>query len=224
MLLCYLTTLLFMGEILEEIKKTKDSEIEFCFATPTSSHVDTGDIKFLILNFSDDFVKNKTQEEIIEMFMSFDWKKMPKVETIKFSNNKSAILAKYIPASVKNVVLSFGCDMHNFSIISENVKYVEIENCREIFYDPTFFERMPLSVEKILLDVEVPFESSSLEFIYKDGFHNLPPYLMYFEILVSYAYEDVRCTDVEELVKKIRDSFTPGPFFKSLETFLRLKN
>lgn len=213
---------------LTDITKTTDglgvTEIKFIFSRKgTRKEKDgiTKDIsclKCLEFDLCDDFIKRYTREEIVEMFSAYDWKKLPRVGSISFSRNITTYLSKYIPPSVRHVSF-INCDMHDINIVSENVVNIEITNRHEKFYDPTFFDRLPFSLKKISLGIYMPYRTDPIDYVYKNGFHNLPPFLECFELHVYYTiFNSENCYVLEkEQVDDIRKSFTFGPRFKFLK-------
>lgn len=175
-------------------------------------------IKCIDLFFSDHFCKTRTEEEISELFTSYDWSKMPLLRKISLVNENVTFLTKYLPPQVQKVVICKLHDMHNVFITSENIEEVIIENDSEEYYDSSFFDRLPNSVTHILLKIFINEKDRSLDYIYKNGFHNLPLSLKYFKIEVRHVegFFEFDYTVKDEIKELIWKSITFGPNFEKL--------
>lgn len=206
-----------------EIIETESGEINFLdnFDNNASEEL-LCDANLITIRFSKKFLDENKKEKINEMFTKFNWEKMKKLKKIELDDS-SGFLCEFIPRRADSIEL-LQCDLHSISIISKNIKHIDITFMMSSFvkkslYDASFFERLPLSLKSIefhiLLD-DIDAGGEIFRQIFDEGFHNLPLCLQYFTFCVFLPNKS-RYVFSEKQIDDIKKSFTFGPGFISLK-------
>lgn len=173
------------------------------------------------LFFTSDYFRKHTKEELIDKFKKIEWDKYSKSLRIRFYRS-SVFLAEYL--SPHFLVVDLNLDvLHDVQIISENIRELNIELTSTDGFDSTFFERLPVSIEKITLEIKRENISIPVDPVFRNGFHNLPPFLKHFEIIfvkLKHVNGDAKskyfCSGgLDEI--DLEECFTFGPYFKTLK-------
>lgn len=172
------------------------------------------DVTCLSIHFDTEFIARNDKDEITELFTCFDWKKMPHLNKIHFYSH-SSFLAKYLPSSVDCVEFDIS-DLYDVEIYSNSVRTIIVSIYQKEDFDPTFFERLPVSVESICIDVMAHCHDMPSDYIFKYGYHNLPPGLKYFSITIHDVETGAEYYISDEWVERIKKCFTFGPNFLCL--------